>query len=75
MAIELTDELIQLRRAADEARARATAGPYSAAAWRPWMEAAEAVQVAVTEHAAATGQNRFEVEKALVTAAKASPAA
>ncbi|WP_405681111.1 hypothetical protein OG239_00640 [Streptomyces sp. NBC_00868] len=30
------------------------------------------VHDAVTEHAKATGQNRYEVEKALVTAAKAA---
>ncbi|MFB7468220.1 hypothetical protein ACFCZ1_32860 [Streptomyces sp. NPDC056224] len=70
MAIELTDELVQLRRAADQARARATAGPYSVEAWRPWLEAAAVVHDAVTEHAKATGQNRYEVEKALVTAVK-----
>ncbi|WP_331742563.1 hypothetical protein OG239_41880 (plasmid) [Streptomyces sp. NBC_00868] len=39
MAIELTDELVQLRRAADQARTRATADPYSAEGWRPWLEA------------------------------------
>ncbi|AZM91450.1 hypothetical protein [Streptomyces sp. W1SF4] len=71
MGIELTDELIKLRRAANEARARATAGPYSAEAWRPWAEAAAAVHEAITKHAADTGQNRYEVEKAVVTAAKA----
>ncbi|MFI6150930.1 hypothetical protein [Streptomyces sp. NPDC051109] len=70
MAIELTDELIQLRRTADAARAHATAGPHSAEGWRPWLETAAAVNDAVTEHAKATGQNRYEVEKALVTAAK-----
>ncbi|MBT2539660.1 hypothetical protein J7E99_02785 [Streptomyces sp. ISL-44] len=69
MAIELNDEPIQLRRAADQTRARA-AGPYSAEAWRPWLEAAAVVHDAVTEHAKATGQNRYEVEKALVTAVK-----
>ncbi|MFB7468253.1 hypothetical protein ACFCZ1_33050 [Streptomyces sp. NPDC056224] len=74
MAIELNDELIRLRRMADAARARATAGPYSAEAWRPWLEAAAAVHDAVTEHAKATGQNRYEVEKALVTAAKSAEA-
>ncbi|MEV7417696.1 hypothetical protein [Streptomyces sp. NPDC089919] len=69
--IELTDELIRMRRMADEARARATAGAYSAEAWRPWLEASAAVHQAITDHAAATGQNRYEVEKALITAAKA----
>ncbi|WP_369776437.1 hypothetical protein [Streptomyces sp. R33] len=74
MAIELTDELIRLRRTADAARARATASPYSVEGWRPWLEAAAAVHDAVTEHAKAPGQNRYEVEKALVTAAKSAEA-
>lgn len=70
MAIELTDDLIQLQQAANAAREQATAGPYSAEAWRPWLEAADALGTAITEHAAATGQNRFEVEKAVKNAAK-----
>ncbi|MFJ7070195.1 hypothetical protein [Streptomyces sp. NPDC101115] len=65
MAIELTDELIQLQRAAIEAQKTATAGPYSAEAWRPWLEAADQLQAAVTAHAKATSQNRFDVETAL----------
>lgn len=68
--IELTDELIQLQRAANAAREQATAGTYSAAAWRPWSEAVDVVQAAVTEHAKATGQNRYELEKAVKNAAK-----
>jgi hypothetical protein len=75
VAIELTDELIQLQRATNAAREAATAGPYSAEAWRPWLEAAEAVQDAVTEHAAATGQDRHKVEAAVKTAAKPPAAA
>lgn len=59
MAIELTDELIELERSAWVAEQEALAGPYSAEAWRPWLDAA------VTAHAAATGQNRFEVEAEL----------
>ena len=65
MAIELSDELIQLQRAAVEARETATAGAYSAEAWRPWLEAADQLQAAVTAHANATGQNRYDVETAL----------
>ena len=64
MAIELSDELIQLQRAANQARERALAGPYSREAWRPWLEAADALQAAVTEHATATGQDRHKVEQA-----------
>ena len=63
MAIELTDELLELQRAANRAHAEATAGGYSAEGWEPWMQAAERVQAAVTEHAEATGQNRYDVEQ------------
>jgi hypothetical protein len=65
VAIELSDELIQLQREAVEAQRISTAGAYSAEAWRPWREAAERLHAAVTEHAKATGANRFEVEAAL----------
>lgn len=68
--IELTDELIQLQRAANTARETATAGTYSAEAWRPWSDAVDVVQAAVTEHAKATGQNRYEVEMAVKKAAR-----
>lgn len=65
MAIELPEELLQLQRAAVEAQAAATAGEYSTEAWRPWLDAAEALQAAVTEHARETGQSRFDVEATL----------
>lgn len=39
--------------------------PARAEAWRPWLDAAEVVQAAITAHADATGQNRYEVEAAL----------
>lgn len=70
MAIELNDELIHLQRAANAAREKATAGVYSTEAWQPWRDAVEAVQAAVVEHAAATGQNRYEVEMAVKLAAR-----
>ncbi|MHB9856714.1 hypothetical protein [Streptomyces sp. YIM S03343] len=35
-----------------------------------WREAAEAVQAAVTAHAAATGAGRFEVEQAVKKAVR-----
>lgn len=71
MAIEPPAELIQLQRAADRAREEALAQPYSREAWRPWLDAAEAVQAGVTEHAAAAGDvNRYELEKAVKNAAK-----
>ena len=57
MAIELSDELIRLeQRAWTEIQAGALT-----------VKAAQAVQTAVTEHAAATGQDRYEVERALKT--------
>ncbi|GGU13399.1 hypothetical protein [Streptomyces violascens] len=62
MAIELTDELIELERKAWAAQREALAGPYSAEAWLPWREATEQVQAGITAHAEATGQNRYEVE-------------
>ncbi|MFF3753768.1 hypothetical protein ACFYYH_25420 [Streptomyces sp. NPDC002018] len=63
MAVELTDELIELeRRAWREQRAGALT-----------VETAAAVQAAVTAHAAATGQNRYEVEKALKAAVRHPP--
>lgn len=62
--IELPDELIALRRRAVEARTEALAGPYSTERWRPWVEAADAFQAAVTAHAAAAGLSRYDVEMA-----------
>lgn len=55
MAIELTDELIRLETAA---WTEIQAGTLT-------TETAEAVQAAVTAHAEATGQSRYEVERAL----------
>ncbi|MEV5940657.1 hypothetical protein [Streptomyces sp. NPDC051994] len=65
MAIELNDELIELERKAWAAQQEAQDRPYSAEAWAPWLDAAERVQAAITAHAEATGQNRFEVEAEL----------
>ncbi|MGW3321171.1 hypothetical protein [Streptomyces virginiae] len=70
MAIEPTDELIELQRAANAARERALAGVYSREAWRPWLEAADVLQAAVTEHAKATEQDRHKLEKAVKDAAR-----
>jgi hypothetical protein len=70
VAIELSDELIQLQRAANVARGQALAGPYSREAWRPWLEAADALQAAVTAHAEASGQDRHKVEKAVKDVAR-----
>ncbi|WP_033040270.1 hypothetical protein [Streptomyces monomycini] len=55
MAIELTDELIKLETAAwTEIQAGALT-----------TVTAEAVQAAITAHAAATGQSRYDVEREL----------
>ncbi|MEK9523987.1 MULTISPECIES: hypothetical protein [Streptomyces] len=55
MAIELTDELIQLEtRAWEEMQAGALT-----------VDTAAAVQAAITAHAEATGQSRYEVEMAV----------
>ncbi|MFD9263684.1 hypothetical protein [Streptomyces sp. NPDC059538] len=70
MAIEPTDELIELQRAANQAREQALAGPYSREAWRPWLEAADALQTAVTEHAKAAGEGRHKLEVAVKNAAR-----
>lgn len=70
MAIELTDELIDLQRACNAAREECTVLPYSAERWRPWTDAANALHAAVTAHVAATGQSWFEVGQAVKQAAK-----
>jgi hypothetical protein len=68
---EIPDDLLDLQRAANAAQREATSGGYSPEAWRPWLEASEAVQLAVTEHAAATaGVRRDELEMAVKAAAR-----
>ncbi|MFB7845537.1 hypothetical protein ACFC34_00675 [Streptomyces sp. NPDC056053] len=60
MAIELTDELIVLEEAAwvEQQENRLT------------VETAQAVQTAITAHAEAIGENRYEVERALKQAVR-----
>ena len=55
VAIELSDELIKLEEAS---WAEIQAGALT-------VDTAQAVQAAITDHAAATGQSRYEVEMAL----------
>lgn len=55
-----------MKLASEAARVEATAGAYSAEAWRPWLDAAAAFGAAVTEHANEHGVNRFELEKKVV---------
>ncbi|MCL7377496.1 hypothetical protein [Streptomyces sp. 35G-GA-8] len=55
MAIELSDELVRLEERAWQEQQHGALT----------VETANAVQDAITAHAAATGQNRYEVEKEL----------
>ncbi|WP_343238670.1 hypothetical protein [Streptomyces sp. SID8374] len=57
-----SENLIKLCRAAVEAERVALSQPYTEEGWKPWREAAEAFQRAVTEEAG--GGNRFELEQA-----------
>ncbi|WP_329389757.1 hypothetical protein OG625_37130 [Streptomyces sp. NBC_01351] len=70
MAIELPDELIRLQREANLARLEAATRESSAEGWKPWLDAVNAVQTAVTAYAKEAGLSRHEVEKAVQTAAK-----
>ena len=69
---EVPDELITLERVAEEERARLAglSGDAFGAQLRRWREAAQAVQAAVTAHAAATGAGRHEVEQAVKRAVR-----
>ncbi|QHC33940.1 hypothetical protein GR129_34705 (plasmid) [Streptomyces sp. HF10] len=64
--------MIRLERAAEEARAQLAdlTGREYEAQWRRWRKAAEAMQAAVTAHADAIAGNRYEVERAVKTAAR-----
>lgn len=64
MAIELTDELIRLQQASDEAWAAVREAP-SDAGWELWRERAAAVQTAVTEYAQSVEEPRNAVEAEL----------
>ncbi|MFJ5228202.1 hypothetical protein [Streptomyces sp. NPDC088400] len=45
-------------------------GECSAQAWKPWLAAAADVHRGITEHAAASGENRVDVEMATKLAAR-----
>ncbi|MCY0928286.1 hypothetical protein OTB20_19215 [Streptomyces sp. H27-H1] len=70
MAIEPPDELVQLQRAANAAGAEARSHPYTPEVWRPWLDAVDTLQAAVTEYAKTAGENRYEVGQAVKQAAK-----
>ncbi|MGW2708518.1 hypothetical protein ACWC4J_05935 [Streptomyces sp. NPDC001356] len=77
---EVSDELINLERSAEEERAKLAGltGEAYDAQWRRWREASERVQAAVTVHAAASEVSRYELEQAVKKAvrhAEDSPAA
>ncbi|RPK56270.1 hypothetical protein EES43_24820 [Streptomyces sp. ADI96-02] len=57
-----SENLINLCRAAVDAHQTVTAQPYTPEGWKPWLEAAEAFQQAVTEEAG--DGNRFKLEQA-----------
>ncbi|OIJ92010.1 hypothetical protein BIV24_14700 [Streptomyces colonosanans] len=64
--------MIMLERSAEEERERLAGldGEERMAQWQRWWEASKAAQAAVTEHAEATGQNRYEVEQAVKKAVR-----
>lgn len=69
MAIELTDELINMQRASDAAHAAVREDP-SPEAWAAWRERAGEVQAKVTEYSEEIGKPRNEVEAAVKKAAR-----
>lgn len=69
MAINITDDLIELQRTVEAERVKAVSQLYSVEAWKPWMDVAERFQGAVTAHAEATEQSRVDVEARVKLAA------
>ncbi|WP_406337358.1 hypothetical protein [Streptomyces sp. NBC_00649] len=69
---DIPDELIELERSAEEERAKLAGltDEEHAAQWRRWREASAAVLAAITEHAKAAGQNRYDIERAVKTAVR-----
>ncbi|SFT31794.1 hypothetical protein [Streptomyces sp. ok210] len=65
MAINIPEDLIGLERKAVEEQKKAHGQPYTEERWAPWREAAAAFQAALTAHAEATGENRYELEMAV----------
>ncbi|MFF4845561.1 hypothetical protein [Streptomyces collinus] len=69
---EVPEETIVLERSAERERAKLaglTGAEYDAQ-WRRWREAAEAAQRAITVHAEAAGDNRYELEQAVKKAVR-----
>ncbi|MFF7976966.1 hypothetical protein [Streptomyces sp. NPDC007905] len=63
---EAIEELIELERSAEQKRVKLAGhtGTEYDAQWRHWREAIDTAQSAVTAHAAAAGDNRYELEHA-----------
>lgn len=66
------ERLIPLERAAETERAKLAGliGDEYEQQWQAWREASETVQAAITEHAATSGENRYEVEQAVKKAVR-----
>ena len=69
---EIPDDLVQLERSAEEARARLAglAGDEYDAQWRRWRKASEDAQAAITAAAEESGENRYELEQAVKKAVR-----
>lgn len=70
--VDIPDELIKLERSAEDERANLAglAGDEYDAQWTRWREASETAQAAVTAHAEASGENRYELEQAVKRAVR-----
>ncbi|MFJ2110662.1 hypothetical protein ACIOEX_01815 [Streptomyces sp. NPDC087850] len=68
--IEIPGDLLALQRVANAAHREAVRQGYSPEGWRPWLDAAQRVRQAVTEHAAAATVSRYELEMAVKKAAR-----
>ncbi|MEU3507645.1 hypothetical protein ABZ733_06915 [Streptomyces longwoodensis] len=70
--MDIPDDLIALERAAEEQRARLAGleGEEYDAQRRAWREAATTAQAAITDHAAAVGAPRYDVEMAVKRAVR-----
>lgn len=69
---DIPDDLIELERSAEEARAKCASldGDAYDEQWQRWREAAGVAQAAITGHAKATGHNRYELEQSVKQAVR-----
>ena len=70
--MDVPEHLIELQKAADLEHAKLATldGEERQEQWEAWRMCAEAVQAAVTQHAADHGESRYEVESAVKKAAR-----